>query len=471
MPGVKMKTSNIVNETVINDTIKRNSGNDLRKFDEIIQKSLKMSGISFEEVAFLLNVTDENLINKLTAAAVKVKEAIYGKRIVLFAPLYTSSYCSNECKYCGFKTTLGISRKRLTNDEIKRDTEALINMGHKRILMVAAEDPLLSASTLAGQIETIYSIKHLNGQIRRVNVNVAPMSVEDFRILKRAGIGTYQCFQETYHRDTYSEMHLRGSKSDYDNRIHVFDRCIEAGIDDFGMGFLFGLYDVKFEVLALLQHVKFLEDRFGIGPHTISIPRLESAEGSDISKVSPFLVNDTDFIKITAILRLAVPYTGIILSTRENQVMRNRLLDVGVSQLSAGSITNPGGYSEEKSSKVKELDGAQFEVHDQRSLDEMIYHACLSGFIPSFCTGCYRKGRTGEVFQDMAKEKHIGSYCSMNAILTLQEYVEDYASPQTRKAAEKTISEQLSVLEENENKKSLIEKLSRIKSGQRDLMY
>jgi 2-iminoacetate synthase len=455
----------IVNEPVITELLKKSRVFDAARFQAVLQKAAEAKGLSHEDCAFLLSIQDPERIAELTECAVRIKEEIYGRRMVLFAPLYTSSFCSNDCLYCGFRANSHSQRRRLSLDEIKEEVKAIVGMGHKRILMVAGEDASLTSEQIRDQILAIYSVREPRGNIRRVNLNVAPLEIDDFRVIKCSGIGTYQCFQETYHRETYTRMHVKGRKTDYDYRIHVFDRCIKAGIDDFGAGFLFGLYDYRFEVLALLQHVAFLEKNFGVGPHTISIPRLEPAEGTDLFEKTPWRVTDEDIIKATAILRLAVPYTGIILSTRESPAMRKRLLQVGVSQMSAGSVTNPGGYSE------KQEFSSQFSVQDHRSLDEVIREACSSGYIPSFCTGCYRKGRTGEAFQAMAKDHHISPYCNINAVVTLLEYLEDFATPETKKVGEECIRTFLKDSKDEKVIQLAEERLKRIKSGDRDLLY
>jgi 2-iminoacetate synthase len=437
---------------------------DRGRFREILQKAGEMKGISFGDASYLLFLSDPQAVAELTDLAIRVKEAIYGRRIVLFAPLYTSSYCSNDCLYCGFRAANPSPRRSLSLAEIARESETIVRMGHKRVLMVAGEQAGLSPEVLRDQVLAIYSVNlPQGGNIRRVNVNVAPQTQEGFGIIKSAGLGTYQCFQETYHEPTYRRMHGRGPKSDFLGRLQVFNRCIPAGIDDFGMGILFGLYDYRFEILALLQHVASLEREFGIGPHTLSIPRLEPAEGTDIFETTPWRVSDDDLVKLTAILRLTVPYTGIILSTRESPEMRRRLLRVGVSQMSAGSVTNPGGYAEGNPAT------AQFDIQDHRSLDEVIGEACRNNFIPSFCTGCYRRGRTGEAFQHLAKDHHISPYCSINAVVTLQEFLEDYASPQTRLAGEACIHDFLQSLSV-EDQRRYAQQISRVKSGERDLI-
>lgn len=462
---VKDMVGQVIRENEISSLLSRPQAFDEQRFDTLMAKALELKGLSFEDVAFLIAVEDDRAIEKLTDVAMRIKEAIYGRRLVLFAPMYTSNYCTNNCLYCGFRTQSGGTRRRLSLGEIRRETEALVNMGHKRVLMVAGEDAQLSARDIAEQVEAIYSVKLPKGDIRRVNVNIAPTDIDSFRTIKASGIGTYQCFQETYHRDSYKRLHLSGPKSDYDYRLHVFDRCITAGIDDFGMGFLFGLYDWRFELLAMLQHIAYLEKNFGIGPHTLSIPRIEPAEGTEIYETTDWRVSDTDIIKATAILRMTVPYTGIILSTREGGEMRNRLLHVGVSQMSAGSIINPGGYAETDATTP------QFAVQDERSLDTVIREACKDGFIPSFCTGCYRKGRTGEQFQELAKHQHIHTYCGVNALTTLAEYLEDFASPETRKIGETLINVEFGKMPEGKFKEMAREQLGKVRAGERDLLY
>jgi 2-iminoacetate synthase len=386
--------------------------------------------------------TDE--LQELFHTAREVKETIYGLRIVLFAPLYISNLCSNECVYCAFrKSNHGLPRRVLTQEEIRQEVLSLVKQGHKRILLVAGESlPQEGISYILKSIETIYQSTYGRGEIRRVNVNIAPLSVEDFRELKRSGIGTYQLFQETYHPAVYARYHHRGPKKDYLWRLTAMDRAMQAGIDDVGVGVLFGLYDWRFEMLALMQHIRHLENEFGVGPHTISVPRMEPADGAEIASNPPYPVSDTDFLKLIAILRLAVPYTGMIMSTRETAQVRRETLALGVSQISAGSRTNPGGYTQQP-----EESGSQFSLGDHRSLEEVVQDLFAAGFIPSFCTACYRLGRTGQDFMDLAKPGEIKHHCDPNAYSTFQEYLEDYASPQTRQCGALKISEWLAQME------------------------
>ncbi|NOZ13992.1 MAG: [FeFe] hydrogenase H-cluster radical SAM maturase HydG [Acidobacteria bacterium] len=437
---------------------------DKSEVEEILSHALEMKGISAVETERLLMAEDDELIDEICRAAHRIKTEIYGRRLVLFAPLYVSNLCRNDCLYCAFrKTNTAITRRTLTQDEIRRETENLVSQGHKRVLLVSGEglgEDALDYSVRA--IETIYDVKVGNGEIRRININIAPLPVEGFRRLKAAKIGTYQLFQETYHYDTYKKMHRSGPKSDYVNHLTAMDRAMEAGIDDVGVGVLFGLADYRFEIMALLQHVRHLEASFGVGPHTISIPRLEPAEGSDISRNPPFAVGDRDFRKIIAILRVSVPYTGMILSTRETAEMRREAFSLGISQISAGSRTNPGGYSENHS-------GAQFSLGDHRSLDEVIADIAAHGYVPSFCTGCYRLGRTGADFMDLAKPGLIQLYCLPNALTTFKEYLEDYAALDTKAAGEAVIRAQLANIPSDEVRKKTIRNLKEIESGKRDL--
>jgi len=448
----------------INDYLKNTTSPDKGEVDEILAHAREMKGISFEETERLLMVEDDAQIDALCETANYIKNEIYGKRLVLFAPLYVSNICKNECLYCAFKkSNKEISRRTLTMDEVKKDAESIIKTGHKRILLVSGEGLGESALDFTVKaIDAIYSIKSGNGEIRRINVNIAPLSVEGFKTLKAAKIGTYQLFQETYHYPTYKKMHVSGPKSDYVNHLTAMDRALEAGIDDVGVGILFGLHDYRFEIMALLQHIKHLEKNFGIGPHTISVPRLEPATGSDVSVNPPCPVSDRDFKKIIALLRITVPYTGIILSTRENAETRRWALELGVSQISAGSKTNPGGYSEEDS-------GEQFSLGDHRSLDNVIKDIAKLGYVPSFCTGCYRLGRTGQDFMDLAKPGLIQHYCLPNALSTFKEYLIDYASSETKEIGGKVLENMIDTLPTDELKKNTREILKKIEQGERDL--
>lgn len=438
---------------------------------EIIQKAKEAKGITLEESAALLSIQSEDVLNELFATAKEVKEKIYGNRLVLFAPLYISNICVNNCLYCAFRRdNRELKRKALTLDEIEEETKFLVSQGHKRILMVTGEHPKKSSIEFIGEaIERVYNVKIGNGNIRRLNINAAPFSVEDFRTIKSFKVGTYQCFQETYHYDTYKLMHPDGPKSDYAWRLYAMDRALEAGIDDVGIGPLFGLTDYRFETLALLMHANYLDTKFGIGPHTISIPRLEPALNAPAANKPPFAVDDETFKKIVAIIRLAVPYTGIILSTRERAELRRELFNLGVSQISAGSRTSPGAYKESKESLNKQ-DMEQFQLGDHRTLDEVVKDCCQQGYLPSFCTACYRSSRTGDRFMEFAKSGTIGHMCVPNALSTFEEYLIDYASEDTKNAGEQFVDNELEVA--NQKAKTKAQKmLERVKSGERDVFF
>jgi 2-iminoacetate synthase len=384
----------------------------------------------------------------------------------LFAPLYISNRCANECTYCAFRATnADLKRRTLTQEEIAEETRILIRQGHKRILMVSGEAlPPEGFQYILDSIATIYETKIGPGEIRRVNVNLAPQTTERFRQLKAANIGTFQLFQETYHRPTYAAVHLKGTKRDYDWRATAFDRAMTAGIDDVGIGVLFGLYDWRFEIIAMMQHIQHLEQKFGVGPHTISFPRMEPAMGSEIASQPPHEVSDADFLKMIAIMRLAVPYTGMIMSTREGADVRRATLEVGISQISAGSRTDPGGYKDGEG----DPNGSQFQLGDHRPMEEVISDVVSLGYLPSFCTACYRLGRTGQDFMDMAKPGEIKYHCHPNALSTFQEYLSDYASPQAKAAGEKLISIELQHMDGQQTDIAL-PMLNQVRRGERDV--
>ncbi|MDQ7794366.1 MAG: [FeFe] hydrogenase H-cluster radical SAM maturase HydG [bacterium] len=437
----------------------------LGRVREIVAKGRLAAGLRLEEAACLLEIDDPADEALLFEAAREVKERIYGKRMVLFAPLYISNHCANDCAYCGYRHgNREMRRRRLSPDEVAGEVRALEAMGHKRLVLETGEDPVnCPLDYVLGAIETIYSTRHGGGNIRRVNVNIAAATEEDYRRLKTAGIGTYILFQETYHRPTYERLH-RGPKADYCWHLEAMDRAMTAGIDDVGIGVLFGLYDYRFEVLALLHHALHLEQRFGVGPHTISVPRLRPAPGTDVSCLGRPL-SDGEFKRVVAVLRLAVPYTGLILSTRESPALRDELLGLGISQLSAGSRTGVGGYREGDSASV------QFAVEDNRAADEIVRSLVLSGYLPSYCTACYRKGRTGDRFMKLAKQGLIGNVCQPNAILTLEEYLLDYASPATLDAGRRAIANHLEQIGSPEVKAETNRRLERIRAGERDLYF
>ena len=433
----------------------------------VLAQARDLKGLNSDQVALLTSINDPALLNELFTTARYVKETIYGRRIVLFAPLYISNLCTNDCMYCGFRVgNKALKRRYLGQDEIAREVKMLVEEGHKRILLVAGESyPQEGFSYVLKSIETIYNTRSGNGEIRRVNVNVAPLSVAEFKELKAAAIGTYQLFQETYHRPTYLSVHVSGKKRDYDWRISGVDRAMQAGIDDVGIGVLFGLYDWRYEMLALMQHIRHLEKRFGVGPHTISMPRLEPAMGADLSSHPPYQVSDLDFKKIVAITRLAVPYTGIIMSTRENAEIRRETFALGVSQISAGSRTNPGGYTDLKDNQAE---ASQFSLGDHRTLDEVVCDLVELGYLPSFCTACYRMGRTGRDFMDLAKPGEIKLHCDPNGLSTFQEYLIDYAGEKTRQCGGNLINNILAGMDESV-RKNAESMLSQVRTGKRDV--
>ncbi len=453
-----------VDEAAIQQTLETACGHDHKQVRSILAKASLMKGLSMEDVSHLMDVTEPELLDELFHTAKKVKEEIYGNRIVLFAPLYASNLCNNECTYCAFRASnKSLVRRSLSQAEIAEETRAMIRTGQKRIVLLTGEAyPQEGLDYVLDSIRTIYATKEGHGEIRRINVEIAPLSVEDFRRLKAANIGTYITFQETYHKVTYEQVHLGGKKRNFEWRVECMDRAMEGGIEDVGIGVLFGLYDWRFEVLALMQHANHLEQRFGCGPHTISIPRIEPAEGSEISENPPHAVGDTDFKKIIAILRLAVPYTGIILSTRERPEIRRDCLELGVSQISAGSRTNPGGYGNETQHD------AQFSLGDHRSLDEVVRDLAEHGFMPSFCTGCYRLGRVGADFMDMAKPGDIKTHCQPNAVSTFVEFLEDYASPETVEIGWKVVGKTLEEMPKplRDHTQGMV---SQVKGGKRDV--
>jgi len=435
----------------------------------VLEKAALKRGLDLGDVAVLLQNEDEALTEEMFKTARKIKEEIYGNRIVLFAPLYVGNDCVNDCVYCGFRiSNKNCHRKTLSQDELVRETEALEGKGHKRLIMVYGEHPKYSPYYIADTVKTVYDTKVGNGEIRRVNINAAPLDVEGYKIVKEAGIGTYQIFQETYHRETYEKMHPRGPKSNYLWRLFGLDRAFEGGIDDMGIGALIGLFDWKFEVMALMTHSFHLEQKYGVGPHTISFPRIEPAYGSNYTEAPPYEVSDHDFKRLVAILRLAVPYTGLILTAREPVAIRDEVIALGVSQIDGGSAIGIGEYSTEDKEAFKK---SQFVLSDNRSLDEILRDLAVKGYIPSFCTACYRLGRTGEHFMELSKPGHIKTFCQPNAMLTYTEYLLDYASDDTKKMGAKLIEKELQDFPECELKDKLLEKLDELKSGVRDLYF
>lgn len=436
---------------------------------EIIEKSKSAEGLTPEETAVLLNLEDKELIEEMFKAARQVKEKLYGKRLVVFAPLYVSNYCVNNCTYCGYKHCNDeLKRKKLNKEQLIEEVKVLESLGHKRIALEAGEDPVNAPlDYILDCIKSIYSIKFDNGSIRRINVNIAATTVEDYKRLKDAEIGTYILFQETYHKPTYERLHVSGPKHNYNYHTTAMHRAREAGIDDIGMGVLYGLYDYKYETLAMLMHAMDLEETTGVGPHTLSVPRIRPAENVSL-KNYPYLVDDEDFKKIVAILRLAVPYAGLILSTREEPGLRDEIIALGVSQVSTGSCTGVGGYSE---SYVDPEEKPQFEVGDHRSPVEMIESLMEAGYIPSYCTACYREGRTGERFMEIVKSGELYKICEANALITLKEFIDDYGTDRTREIGDKLINKSIDEIDNESFRKSVEEKINKISKGTRDLRF
>lgn len=438
---------------------------------DVLNKAAEMKGLELEDVAVLLNIHSPELQEALYHTAYKIKEEIYGKRLVLFAPIYISNYCSNNCLYCGFRVdNKSIVRRTLTLDEIKEEARELLRQGHKRTLMLMGEHHKgCSFDYFLEAIDAVYSVKDEKGSsIRRINIEIAPLTVEEFQKLNKVPIGTYTVFQETYHQQTYREMHPSGIKSDYMWRLTAMDRALQNGMHDVGIGALFGLFDYRFEVMSLLAHSKHLDETYKVGPHTISIPRIKPAKHAPISTHIPYQVSDEDFKKLIAVIRCAVPYTGMILSTREPASLRTELFDLGISQLSAGSKTNPGGYKQALNDASEE-DAGQFDLNDSRSSGEVIQDIIEHGFVPSFCTGCYRLGRVGQDFMDLAKPGLIKLHCLPNALTTLKEYLVDYADPVTKKMGEELIEAQINEIPKESVQETTKKFLTRIENGERDL--
>jgi 2-iminoacetate synthase len=436
---------------------------------EVIEKSLNKNRLTLEETAVLVNTTDPGLVEEIKNGARKLKEMVYGKRIVLFAPLYVGNLCINNCAYCGFRVS-NKEQKRvtLTSEELVSEVKALEDSGQKRLILVYGEHPKYDANYIAETVRIVYSVKSKNGEIRRVNINAAPFDIEGFKIIKKSGIGTFQVFQETYHEETYKMVHPSGKKRDFDWRLTSLDRAQEAGIDDVGIGALFGIYDWRFEVLALLRHVNHFEAAYNVGPHTISFPRIKDASNRNID--GKYMVSDADFTKLIAILRLAVPYTGLILTAREPASIRDEIMEFGISQIDGGTKIEINGYSKDKE-LGQELDREQFLINDSRSLNEIIDELMVGKFIPSFCTACYRLGRTGEHFMEFSVPGFIKRFCQPNAILTLAEYLEDYAPAGTKAKGYELIDHYLKEFEDEQFKVKLVEKLGFVKEGKRDLYF
>lgn len=458
-----------INHQEILDTLEYASGhkNDRALVEALLEKAAKCDGLTHREAAVLLECDDPELTERIFQLAKEIKQRFYGNRIVMFAPLYLSNYCVNGCVYCPYHAkNKTIARRKLTQQEIEREVVALQDMGHKRLALEAGEDPRHNPiEYILESIRTIYGIHHKNGAIRRVNVNIAATTVENYRRLRDAGIGTYILFQETYHKEHYEELHPAGPKSNYAYHTEAMDRAMEAGIDDVGIGVLFGLNLYRYDFVGLLMHAEHLEAKFGVGPHTISVPRICPADGISTEDF-PDAISDEMFERLVAVIRISVPYTGMIISTRESEAVRRRVLELGVSQISGGSRTSVGGYADGQPEHTE-----QFDVNDHRSLDEIVGWLLDLGHIPSFCTACYREGRTGDRFMSLVKSGQIANCCAPNALMTLQEYLEDYASPETKEKGIREIAKAIEHIPNPKIKAIATKRLEEIKQGLRDFRF
>lgn len=465
-----LKAEEFINHEEILDTLKYADENkdNYDLIDSIIDKAEERKGLTHREASVLLACEDQARIERIYNLAEQIKKDFYGNRIVMFAPLYLSNYCVNGCVYCPYHLkNKTIPRKKLTQDEVRKEVIALQDMGHKRLAIEAGEDPVNNPiEYILECIDTIYSIKHKNGAIRRVNVNIAATTVENYRKLKDAGIGTYILFQETYHKDSYLKLHPTGPKHDYAYHTEAMDRAMQGGIDDVGLGVLFGLELYRYEFAGLLMHAEHLEAAFGVGPHTISVPRIKKADDIDPSAFDNS-ISDEIFAKLCALIRISVPYTGMIISTRESQQLREKIIRLGVSQISGASRTSVGGYADEE----RPHDTEQFDVSDQRTLDEVVNWLMSAGYIPSFCTACYREGRTGDRFMTLCKNGQIQNCCHPNALMTLKEYLMDYASEDTRAVGEKLIAKEIEKIPNDKVKEIAKNNLKNIESGKRDFRF
>ena len=466
-----MKAEEFIDHQEIEDTLAYADAHkaDRELITSIIEKAKLRKGLSHREASVLLSCELEDKNREVYELARQIKQDFYGNRIVMFAPLYLSNYCVNGCLYCPYHLkNKNIARKKLTQEEIRKEVIALQDMGHKRLALEAGEDPVNNPlEYILESIKTIYSIKHKNGAIRRVNVNIAATTIEDYKKLKEAGIGTYILFQETYHKESYERLHPTGPKSDYAYHTQAHDRAMQAGIDDVGLGVLFGLELYRYEFAGLLMHAEHLEAVFGVGPHTISVPRVCPADDINPDEFNNGISEDT-FAKIVACIRVAVPYTGMIISTRETPKARKRVLELGVSQISGGSRTSVGGYA---SPEPEEDNSSQFDVSDNRTLDEIVCWLMEMGYLPSFCTACYREGRTGDRFMSLCKSGQIHNCCQPNALMTLKEYLEDYASEKTKEVGEEMIVKELLTIPKEKVREIVVERLGKIEAGDRDFRF
>ena len=459
-----------IDDAEIERLLEQNRNPDLKRVRDILDQSLSLHRLEPRQTAALLNVEDDDLWEEMFKIGLEVKTRVYGPRIVTFAPLYCSNLCVNSCLYCGFrKENLDEKRRRLTIDEVRGETEVLVSMGHKRLIVVFGEHPSSDIDYIAETIRAIYETKVDNGEIRRVNINAAPQSIDHLKILKEVGIGTFQVFQETYHHETYKRVHPAGIKSNYGWRLYALHRAQESGVDDVAIGALFGLYDWRFEVMGLVAHTIDLEKKFeGVGPHTISFPRLEPAANAPLTRNSPYIVSDRDFKRLVTVIRLSVPYTGMILTAREPAHIRREVINVGCTQTDASTRIGIGAYGE--ASGLQDAERQQFMLGDTRSLDEVIRELAEMGYLTSFCTAGYRCGRTGSYFMNIAKKGKVHQFCIPNAILTFKEYLIDYASPETRDAGDKLIEKRMENVPEN-MRDTVRERLKEIENGGRDLYF
>lgn len=466
-----MKAEEFISDEEIRDTLAYAEANksNVELIDSIIAKAKERKGLTHREALVLLDCDIEEKNEEIYSLAKQIKKDFYGNRIVMFAPLYLSNYCVNGCVYCPYHIgNKNIARKKLTQEEIRKEVIALQDMGHKRLALETGEDPINNPiEYVLESIKTIYSIKHKNGAIRRVNVNIAATTVENYRKLKEAGIGTYILFQETYHKESYEKLHPTGPKHNYAYHTEAMDRAMEGGIDDVGCGVLFGLEMYRYELAGLLMHAEHLEAVHGVGPHTISVPRIRKANDIDPDAFDNS-IDDDIFAKIVAVIRIAVPYTGMIISTRETKECREKVLNLGVSQISGGSKTSVGGYADDEE---EEEDSSQFEVEDRRTLDQVVNWLMKLGHIPSFCTACYREGRTGDRFMALCKSGQIQNCCHPNALITLKEYLEDYASDDTKEIGNKIILDELKNIPKEKVREIVIQNLDKIENGQRDFRF
>lgn len=459
------KKINFIDQEYIEKLLEESKITDYKEIDRILDKASNKEGLTHKEVASLLQIKDENQKKRLYEIAGELKKSIYGNRIVVFAPLYVSDYCVNNCTYCGYKRDNKFPRKKLTREQIQNEVKLLEKMGHKRLALELGEDPVnVPIDYVLEAIDAVYTTKFENGSIRRINVNIAATTVENYKKLKDAEIGTYILFQETYHKPTYERVHPKSLKGDYEYHLTAFNRAMEGGIDDVGAGVLFGLADYKYEIIALMMHNEYLEKHYGVGFHTISVPRIKKAEGMSLDEYS-YQIDDDTFRNIVAIIRLAVPFTGMILSTRETAELRRELIKYGISQISAGSSADVGGYTDREEGKTQ----TQFELADHRTPLEVLKELLDQDCIPSYCTACYRMGRTGDRFMQLAKSGNIQNVCSPNALLTLMEYAMDYGDLELTEKVEKVIAREIENIKREDIKILTLEKLEKIKNGERDL--